>query len=160
MTWRWGWAVGDNISSHEHNDNPTRDNHTIDSKQKKNHPTSCTACFSDDLSSENVDLAIVKKMDGEEGEQDVTNTSITVSFESRNVKFQAITSTPNPFPDLVPEWYFEGKKELPHGLQQRGLELSFMTIFRSNEQIGTYSITVGNFSAFFQLLARGEYYKL
>lgn len=86
--------------------------------------------------------------------EDVTGTLVTVSLEAMGIKFELVSSTPNPFPDLAPEWVFK-EGGLPHGVNQVGLNLEFDSILRSKEQEGTYTITFGNHSTYFQLLTQG-----
>lgn len=103
----------------------------------------------------NAELSIVKQSDSHD--EDVTNRAVTVSLNAMGIKFMAISSTPNPFPDMIPEWIFKDGEALPHGVNQKGLNLVFDSILKSQEQKGTYTITFGNYSAFFELQTQGNY---
>ena len=90
--------------------------------------------------------------------EDITNKTVSVSAAAENIRFMAVSSTPNPFPYLIPAWEFQdGQKPLVRSVQQIGLDLEFSTILDSREQEGTYSISFGNYSVHFQLQVQGKY---
>ena len=95
------------------------------------------------------------------GNEDVTNSTVTLAYETTNAKFKAISSIPNPFNNIELQWNFskpsDSQNELPHSVEQNGMELIFSNIFKSREQEGNYSINIGNYFAFFKLIIVGEY---
>ena len=88
--------------------------------------------------------------------EDVTNKTATVNVGSKRVVFQAIATKPNPFKS---EWLFNGKKALPHALDSTGQLLTFITILKSKEQDGNYTILLGGYTASFTLNISGKVFK-
>lgn len=93
-------------------------------------------------------MMIVKEESGE----DVTDKVVEVVAGSNNIKFTAVSSSPNPFDGTEPKWTFRAEEEtLPFGVKQSDFCLTFDSILMSKEQLGNYSISLGNFTKSFQL---------
>ena len=101
-----------------------------------------------------LELTIVSQESDGGVSKDITNATVTVLQEAKNHVITAISTPPNPFPDVEPTWTF--RDELPFGVEANGFQLTFTTILKSQEQEGNYSITFGNYSASFQLETRGK----
>lgn len=103
-----------------------------------------------------LELTIFKEESNDNIGMDVTNKTVILSIQSTNIKFRAMSSTPNPFLNkMEPEWIFSKTGTLPHAVQQSSYMLTFDSILRSREQEGTYTITFGNYTASFTLHTRG-----
>lgn len=90
---------------------------------------------------------------GSNGDEDLADTVVEVVAGSGSVKFIVEHSSPNPFEDAESRWTFsEGNDgDLPFGVKQSGLCLTFESLFPTKEQVGNYSISFGNFTKSFQL---------
>ncbi len=76
------------------------------------------------------------------------------------MKILIISSYPNPFQDEIQEWTFtkDGavEEELPEAIEVGGNRLTFTHIYASREQEGIYTLTLGNYTVWFELEASGK----
>ena len=88
---------------------------------------------------------------------DITNQ--TLSLPAGTEKVWIINSShPDPLKDIIPEWFFENdvlrEREHPHGVEKHEHGLKFLSILKSKEQEGNYTIRIGGYSVSFRLVVR------
>ena len=91
---------------------------------------------------------------------DITNKSISLPMDTRNVWVVTGSSHPDPLLDVIPVWFFNDEilieMQHPHGVEQHESKLKFHRILESREQEGNYTIKIGLYSVSF-LLVVGKY---
>lgn len=87
---------------------------------------------------------------------DITNQIIELPVGARNIWINAKISTPNPFKSEIPTWKFRDSDSFPHGIELSGSNMKFTAILQSKEQVGNYTVSIGDYEAFFTLLVQGE----
>ena len=95
--------------------------------------------------------------DGTEMEEmDITNKTLSLPVDTRNVWVMTGSSHPDPLKDVIPLWYFNDEllraMEYPHGVEQHEHKLKFARILESKEQEGNYTIKIDKYSVSFRLV--------
>ena len=87
---------------------------------------------------------------------DITNRSLPLPADSRNVWIITESSHPDPLTDAVPVWFFNSEvvreMDYPHGVELHEHKLKFPRILESKEQEGNYTIKIGGYSVSFRLV--------
>lgn len=86
---------------------------------------------------------------------DITNQTLSLPADTRNVWIITGSSHPDPLQDSIPVWFFNNdvlrEMEYPHGVEQHQHKLKFPRILESKEQEGNYTIRIGGYSVSFHL---------
>lgn len=86
----------------------------------------------------------------------ITNKTLNLPINTRNVWIRPLSSRPDPFTNVIPVWFFnkEVLQEMqnPHGVETHEQNLKFLRILESREQEGNYTLKVGSFSVSFHLV--------